>query len=206
MAKDLIDRRKALVLVPTYSRATRWEDVVQPPPRNEVSRYVREFRDAPAADSVKLLLAARYDGVDLPGDTCRAMVIDDLPMGVGPLERYLWEHLRLSAILRTTIASRVVQSFGRISRGMSDHGVVILTGERLVEWVLIPKNRAVLPAFLQKQISLGDTVSEQADSIQDLLSAAEQCLTRDDGWIAAYNDYLTDAEPENADVDIELLT
>ncbi|WP_419595489.1 hypothetical protein, partial [Thiolapillus sp.] len=89
---------------------------------------------------------------------------------------------------------------------MSDHGVVILTGERLVEWVLIPKNRAVLPAFLQKQISLGDTVSEQADSIQDLLSAAEQCLTRDDGWIAAYNDYLTDAEPENADVDIELLT
>ena len=206
MAKELIDRRKALVLVPTYSRATRWEDVVQPPPRKDVSRYVREFRDAPAADSVKLLLAARYDGVDLPGDTCRVMVIDDLPMGVGPLERYLWERLRLSAILRTAIASRVVQSFGRISRGMSDHGVVILTGERLVEWVLIPKNRGVLPVFLQKQISLGDAVSEQADSIQDLLSAAEQCLTRDDGWIAAYNDYLADAELENADVDTEHLT
>jgi Rad3-related DNA helicase len=85
-----------------------------------------------AAAPAKLLLVGRYDGVDLPGDTCRVMVIDGLPSGVGPLERYLWEQLRMAKVLRSMVASRVVQSFGRIFRGMSDHGVVVLTGRSLV--------------------------------------------------------------------------
>lgn len=204
IAKELVKARKTLILVPTYARATKWQGLADPPPREKVSESVREFKADPGIP--KLLLAARYDGVDLPGDTCRVMVIDDLPMGVGPLERFLWEYLNLSNTLRTAIASRIVQSFGRISRGMSDHGVVILTGERLVDWVLVPRNRAVLPAFLQKQIVLGYEVSAHADAIKDLAAAVEQCLSRDDGWIAAYNEFMKNAEPESSEVDTELLT
>lgn len=203
IAKELVKERKTLILVPTYARATKWQGLASPPPKEMVSESVRAFK----ADGgiPKLLLAARYDGVDLPGDTCRVMVIDDLPMGVGPLERFLWEYLSLSNTLRTAIASRIVQSFGRISRGMSDHGVVILTGERLVDWVLVPRNRAVLPPFLQKQIVLGYEVSAHAETIADLAAAAGQCLSRDNGWIAAYNEFMKDAEPESSEEDTELL-
>lgn len=204
IAKQLISDKKALVLVPTYARAAKWQDMVSPPPRQQVTQAVREFKGD--AGTPKLLLAARYDGVDLPGDTCRVMVIDDLPMGVGPLERYMWEQLGLANTLRTAIASRIVQSFGRISRGMSDHGVVLLTGRRLVDWVLVPKNRAVLPPFLQKQIALGDAVSEQADNTEELAAAATQCLTRDESWITAYNEFMASAEPEDSDVNTDLLT
>jgi type III restriction/modification enzyme restriction subunit/RAD3-like DEAD/DEAH box helicase len=204
IAKKLIQEKKALILVPTYTRATKWQEVTPPPPKEDVARHVRKFKAD--AGAPKLLLAARYDGVDLPGDTCRVMVIDDLPMGVGPLERYLWEHLGLANTLRTAISSRIVQSFGRISRGMSDHGVVILTGKRLVDWILVPKNRAVLPAFLQKQITLGDKLSEQASTTEELSAAADQCLARDDGWITAYNDFMAEAEPESTDLNTELLT
>lgn len=204
IAKEIVQHKKTLILVPTYARATQWQGVAEPPPKEDVSHYVDEFRKGSGTE--KLLLAARYDGVDLPGDTCRVMVIDDLPMGVGPLEKFLWEHLGLANTLRSAIASRIVQSFGRISRGMSDHGVVILTGRRLVDWVLVPKNKGVLPAFLQKQIALGDMVSEQASTISDLVSAAEHCLTRDKGWTGAYNDFMADAEPEDHDTDTELLT
>lgn len=204
IAKQLISDKKALVLVPTYARAAKWQDMVAPPPREQVTQAVREFKSD--AGTPKLLLAARYDGVDLPGDTCRVMVIDDLPMGVGPLERYMWEQLGLANTLRTAIASRIVQSFGRISRGMSDHGVVVLTGRRLVDWVLVPKNRAVLPPFLQKQITLGDAISEQADNTEELAAAAGQCLTRDESWITAYNEFMASAEPEDSDVNTDLLT
>lgn len=76
--------------------------------RNE---KIEDFKQA--KDTEKLLLTARYDGVDLPGDMCRVVVIDDLPSGIGPLERFLWEYLKFSNTLRTAIASRVVQSFGR---------------------------------------------------------------------------------------------
>jgi tetratricopeptide (TPR) repeat protein len=89
---------------------------------------------------------------------------------------------------------------------MSDHGIVLLTGQRLVEWVLIPKNRAVLPAFLQKQIDLGDAVSIEAKSVDDLNMAADQCLARDEGWINTYDEFMANAEPELSDVDEDLLT
>lgn len=113
MAKQMVAVRKALILVPTYDRAEMWSGVAAPPPKNEVTELVRKFKADTATP--KLLLAARYGGVDLPGDTCRVMVVDDLPMGVGPLERFLWEYLSLSNTLRSAIASRIVQSFGRIS-------------------------------------------------------------------------------------------
>src|SRR2546430_8470100 len=106
----------------------------------------------------------------LPGNMFSVVVIDDLPSEIRLLERYLWEYLRFSAALRSTIASRIVQSFGRISRGMSDHGVAIVTGRRLVEWLQVLKNLASLPLFLQKQLQLGFQMS--ADMTLDDASSA----------------------------------
>ena len=179
--------------------------MAEPPPREAVTEAVNAFKRADSSSATKLLLAARYDGVDLPGDTCRVMVIDDLPMGSGPLERFLWESLLLSNSLRSALASRIVQSFGRISRGMSDHGVVIITGKRLVEWLLLPKNAAALPGFLQKQIQLGYAVSESADSLDSLMSAANACLSRDRQWVDSYGAFLRDAAEEVAPEDSDAM-
>ena len=192
--KSAIREKKVLILVPTYSRAEKWSDIALPPDKNNVTQSVNEFKDSHQPD--KLLLAARYDGMDLPGETCRVMVIDDLPMGVGPLERFLWGKLQLSNYLRTTIASRIVQSFGRISRGMSDHGVVLLTGESLVRWLITPKNSSTLPDFLQKQIQLGYEISKQAENIEDLVKIVDKCLRRDMEWLCAYENFLREAQIE----------
>lgn len=202
--KQIINDHKALIIVPTYPRSNKWSNIATPPQRDKVSEAVKAFKSNPGKP--KLLLAARYDGVDLPGDTCRVMVIDDLPMGVGPLERFMWEHLNLSNTLRTAIASRVIQSFGRISRGMSDHGVVCITGSKLVDWLLTPRNAAVLPAFLQKQIQLGFVFSEEANTVEDLKAATNQCLSRDEGWLTAYDGFMKNATPEKSDDDSALLT
>jgi len=203
IAKGLVENEKTLILVPTYARAAEWADLIEPPPRNAVSEYVTTFKHA--SGSPKLLLAARYDGIDLPGDTCRVMVIDDLPMSVGPLERFIWENLGLFSSMSTAIASRIVQSFGRISRGMSDHGVVILTGARLIEWLLNPRNRAFLPAFLQRQIALGMDISAHSESGEVLASAMAQCLSRDAKWLGAYRDLMQSQEVADPQLESELL-
>jgi hypothetical protein len=184
VASRIVASKKALVLVPSRKKAEKWAKIVGPQDGEDVSKQVELFKKAnPPA---KLLMVGRYDGVDLPGDTCRVLVIDELPSSVGPLERYLWEKLGIHRILRSTVASRVVQSFGRISRGMSDHGVVILTGESLFNWLLIPANRAALPKFLRHQLELGLTISEQSANCSELIGAADQCLNRDPGWLNFY--------------------
>ena len=197
VTKELLAEKKTLAMVPTYGRASRWADFAVPPEKNNVSAQVEAFKTQ--TGSPKLLLAARYDGMDLPGDTCRIMVIDDLPMGVGPLERFLWEYLDLSSTFRSTIASRIVQSFGRISRGMSDHGVVFITGNRLVDWLLTPRNMELLPPFLQKQIELGFAVSDQSKSLDDYSTVIEQSLSRDEVWLETYKGFMDEAEYYEAD-------
>ena len=206
LAVRLVNDKKTLILVPGYGRTNCWSAIASPPEREKVAEAVREFRDSP--DEPKLILAARYDGVDLPGDTCRLMIIDELPTGTSPLERFLWERLRLSNTLRSLISSRVVQSFGRISRGLSDHGVIVLTGKRLIEWLSVPRNVSTLPAFLQKQIQLGQAVSADSETIHDLFTARDACLGRDRDWIETYGEFMRDAEvepePENSEVLSEL--
>ena len=126
---------------------------------------------------------------------CRVVVIDGLPSGIGPLERFLWEYLKFSSTLRTAIASRVVQSFGRISRGMSDHGVALITGRALVEWLQVPKNLASLPRFLQKQLQLGFQMSADM-SAYDIPATINSCLGRQRDWVGAYERYMREAGHE----------
>ena len=200
-AKEMIRDKKTLILVPSFSRAKVWEEVSPAPSREMVPNAIANFQQASPPE--KLTLAARYDGIDLPGDTCRMMVIDDLPTGSGPLERFQWEKLNMQNSLRSMLATRIVQSFGRISRGMSDHGVVMLTGKSLVEWLLVPRNRSLLPQFLQKQIELGEGVSKQAKDTEALRAASTACLSRDPNWIQSYTSNMRDlpseSEPGNLD-------
>jgi hypothetical protein len=186
IAKKIIATQKTLILVPSDSVAARWQDTATFDPNADVTQQVELFKSASPPE--KLLLVARFDGLDLPGDTCRVMAIDGLPTGVGQLERFLWEKLGMARVLRSTVASRVIQSFGRIFRGMSDHGVVVVTGKKLVDWLLTPTNRKVLPEFLSRQLELGIEISRQAGSVQEFVDAAQQSLNRDPGWVKYYQD------------------
>ncbi len=194
-AKEFIRPHKALILVPSYARAAEWADSVRPPAPEKATEAIEAFKLTKGTD--KLLLASRYDGMDLPGDMCRVVVIDDLPSGTGPLDRYLWEYLRLSSTLRSAIASRIVQSFGRISRGMSDHGIAVLTGKRLTEWLQVPKNLGSLPRFLQKQLELGFQMSKEM-SPAEVPASIQGCLERQSDWVDAYEHFIREAAHEDA--------
>jgi len=195
--KEFIENRKALILTPSNYLSEQWKDIGNIPTRKSMIADLDNFKNN--LNPVKLILAARYDGIDLPGDTCRHLVMDGLPTGTGLLDKYMWESLRLSNILRSTLACRIVQSLGRISRGMSDHGVVIVVGREYVKWLMTPKNQAYLPAFVQKQIKLGMQISDNCSSSDDIPNAADACLNRQPGWIDAYEQFMEECEAECID-------
>lgn len=201
-AKEIIRDYKTLILAPSFYRARKWADVSQIPTREQVPQAVYVFRHSPQVQ--KLTLASRYDGIDFPGDACRVMVVDDLPTGSGPLERFQWERLNMQNSFRSLLASRIVQSFGRISRGMSDHGVVVVTGDALVKWLQLPRNRELLPRFLQRQIEIGESISHQANNIDDLLRNAADCLGREPAWVEFYTEQVKDLPVQTTDDNQEM--
>ena len=181
---------KVVIAVPSGKKGERWHGIAGPPPQ-DFSAAMDAFRKA---SSGAILLVARYDGIDLPQDTCRQMVLDGVPRGVSLIEKYSWEYLNLQNDLRSKIATRVTQLFGRIIRGRVDHGCFYILSRDLNIWLRDNRNLALLPDLLAGQVQLGEFVHEQLgiDTVPKAIDLATQVLGRDEGWIQFYRDWLNE--------------
>ena len=172
---------KAAIMVPTWHTAEHWRASADLFSSDDGHERVQQF--ASSSDE-RLVFVARYDGIDLPDDSCRVMVVDGLPSGLGLLDRFFEQHLERLGISSLKIASRFLQLLGRTSRGMSDYGVVLLTGSRLLNWILSPSTRALLPGLVQRQLTLG----ERLGALKDFTSKEliESCLRQTPQWSDVY--------------------
>lgn len=193
-AKKLVKDRKAIIAVPDYTRAREWEGVAKPPAAEEFTDALNEFRENQASGAFTLV--SRVDGIDLPHDTCRIMIMDGLPSATSLLERYQWEWLGMDNVHATRIANRLVQLFGRINRGRNDYGSFLLQGETLSKWIARDRNLALLPPLLQKQILIGRELQTEFDLTEgtDVIKLVDRVLGRDEGWLDYYRREVKQAE------------
>ena len=191
VSTDLVYRlsqeRKALIAVPSYPAAKDWEELAAPPEPDNFSDELEAFR---RSDNGAFVLVSRVDGIDLPHDTCRIMVMDGLPSGASLIERYQSEFLRMLNLHSTRIANRIFQLFGRINRGRNDYGAFLVAGNDLNKWLNNDRNVALLPELLQRQVLLGRTVQdgmniEEAAAVLETINAV---LSREPSWLEFYGD------------------
>jgi Rad3-related DNA helicase len=86
-------------------------------------------------------LASRYDGLDLPNDACRAVVLEGMPDQDNLQDRFLSEWVKAGAAIAERIRTRVVQGAGRCTRGPNDWAVVIVLGDELTKYLLRPETQ-----------------------------------------------------------------
>ena len=184
-AKGLVKSRKAVIAIPDYYRASNWRDLAEPPKPDDFSDGLDEFRKA---DNGAFLLVSRVDGIDLPHETCRLMIVDGIPSGSSLLERYQWEVLRMNNVHRVRIANRLAQLFGRINRGRNDYGAFLIEGSELNKWLANDRNLALFPPLLQQQILLGREIQAgfNMKSQSDAAKVIDRVLKRDKGWLDYY--------------------
>ena len=194
-AKNLVEKRKSCVISPSARRGQKWV----PPAKiyNNEGGQGEIDRFAKSENAEMLGLVARYDGIDLPGDTCRLLILDGLPTGENLIDRFIDENIQVETIRTSHTATRVVQAIGRIFRSNTDHGVVLLFGPKLQSWVRFPKNQAYLPKLLQKQlllaVELEKKVQDEETTWKDLIEAV---LTGNENWDEMYDQYIDEFETE----------
>ncbi|RRJ67224.1 hypothetical protein EHV15_33080 [Paenibacillus oralis] len=181
--------RKVLIIPTSDKRAQKWRKYEMAFSSDDFTDRVNEFK---AAKNGILVAPARFEGMDFPNDTCRTLVIDGLPAGSGHLEKFMWSALGETKALQGTIASRVVQSLGRISRGNDDHGIVFLMGNDLAEWITLSENRERLPKFIRAQLDLGQRITASLTSVEDLLAYETAVFSREDGWLKLHEQEVKD--------------
>ena len=192
-AKHFVSNRKSCVISASKRRGQKWE----PPAEifGTVNGQMQIDRFARSRDARMLGLIARYDGIDLPGDSCRLLILDGLPSGESLIDRFVDENIQVETIRTSHTATRVVQAIGRIFRSNTDHGVVLLVGPKLQAWLRSHRNRTYLPELLQKQLLLGFELAKHIDlqetSWEELIEAI---LSGDANWDQTYSDYIDEFE------------
>jgi hypothetical protein len=144
----------------------------------------QEIEDSiePFVSSTKsVLVLSRYDGLDLPDETCRCVVIGGLPSGTNLQERFLWSRLSAYVLLRDRVLTRFTQGVGRCTRSDNDYALVLMVGRRLVDFLLKNENRRILNPELQAEMEFGfdNSREKEPDDFADLWKAF---IAQDEEW------------------------
>jgi hypothetical protein len=139
----------------------------------EIAAFIQEQPSA-------LLLANRYDGIDLPDEQCRLIILSGLPAFGHSQERFLFETVGAERVLRERIRTRIIQGAGRATRNRQDFAAVILRGEDLLRFVQRQEGRGEMRPELQVELELGESYSR--DTNVDLLEALGVFWEHGEGW------------------------
>lgn len=191
IAQTLSSANKLLISTPSYPSAVKYKEIATPPLQSEFSAKLDEFRRSTRPSA--FVLVGRVDGIDLPHSTCRVMLADGLPTGFSLLETYLYDNIEMRNSYSAKLANRITQMFGRTNRGRNDFSTIFATEQRLVSWLSTPRNVALLPELLRKQLLLGRSLVEQfkINDVQQFPGLVSQVINRDPGWLRYYQDSIS---------------
>lgn len=128
-----------------------------------------------------VLVLSRYDGIDLPDEACRLVVLGGLPSGTNLQERFLWSRIAAYALLRDRLLTRFTQGVGRCTRSDNDYAAVFIVGHRLIDFLLKRENRHLLNPELQAEIEFGIENSRDKEP-SDFVELWDAFLARGDHW------------------------
>ena len=156
------------------------------------------------------VFAQRFDGVDLPDDACRVLVIDGVPYGSGLVDKVDSEMTVTPGGTRNRTIFRIEQGMGRPVRSHADFAVVLLAGTDLTTYV---GRKDVLSAMTHDSRNQLNLCVELADLVRKTGHAGGnpdaairhvigQCLQRDPGWKSFYNHKIREAAKQPLAIDM----
>ena len=147
----------------------------------------------------------RYDGIDLPDESCRILIRDSMPFLNNYSDRYEEKCCPNSEIINKKIAQKIEQGIGRAVRGEKDYCAILVIGSDIEKFMRGVLTRKYFSAQTQKQIEIGFEVAKMAKeeireddpSMKQIFSLIDQILKRDEGWKEYYNTEMDGIIQEN---------
>jgi replicative superfamily II helicase len=191
MVRWISAKAGVVILTPSTRVAKEWEDMATLAQGKEVGVRVEELVNGKSKGP--FVFPNRYDGIDLPGDSCRLLVLDGLPRGSNTYDLYRATAFEGSSAINTTIAQRIEQGMGRATRGAGDHCVVILLGNDLVSWISRSNILSLLTATTEVQLKMGIEISRNINNLKELSQTILKCLNRDEDWTEYHAEMVADS-------------
>ncbi|KMV18296.1 hypothetical protein ACT17_11715 [Mycolicibacterium conceptionense] len=104
------------------------------------------------APNGQLVTAGRYDGLDLPGDICKLVIITTVPQASSEFERFVVAYLGDASFMRHRVGQRVTQALGRANRTNTDRSMYLGLDPTFAQILADPAVRASIPTSTQPTV------------------------------------------------------
>lgn len=187
------------VLVPSFKIAEEYKQIgAEIFGRQTILQLINQMEDEGVRKA--MVFANRYDGVDLPDDKCRILILDGLPCYGNLSDIFEQKSRPNSTLVKAKTAQKIEQGLGRSVRGERDYSVILLIGRNLVEFVNTKSNQMFFSEQTTKQIQLGSNITqlmkEEDDARKALMETMDQCLKREEAWKNFYVDEMNKIKKE----------
>lgn len=201
----LAEKYNVVVIVPSFSRAQFWKDsdtIITT--KDDISDTIEALKSGTHIG--KVVIVNRYDGIDLPGDACRMLVIDGLPPLNSLKERYHQSIVpQMTTLLREQV-QRIEQGMGRGVRSNDDECCIILMGDELTD---VLSRRGGIEYFssatncqykLSKELwdLLVSNQPEQSPTIDQIFDLAKYSLEKDKEWATICKEKMSTVKYSNS--------
>jgi hypothetical protein len=175
---NALDVKRSLLIAPSKRAADDYFKRLSANCESAPTRFgAEDIKDdlSPFTESTNaiLVLAGRYDGLDLPDDDCRLLLLCDSPAATNALERHLTSKWKMGNLIRRKERTRLIQGMGRCTRSATDFAVVLWLGQSLVDIASSKSAVKQMPEELQKELAWGqEQVSGLSNDMSGLVEMA----------------------------------
>ena len=191
----LAEKKNVVVIVPSKAAAERWENIANQKilMASDIVEGVNNLRNGHVGLTV---LVNRYDGIDLPHDACRVLVIDDLPKAASFSDLADMDILGHSQIGLRRQMQRIEQGMGRGIRSNNDYCVVLLVNLKLIRQVRSPEGIDLMNPATKAQLDFSKKIAEKfrGTNIKKIAEIINQCLDRKPSWLESNKKVLFDVQ------------
>ncbi|MFG3423370.1 helicase C-terminal domain-containing protein [Micromonospora sp. NPDC048063] len=204
LALQIANTHNVVVLVPSHEKSREWaaQANLTISMADDISAAVARLT---AGHVGLVVMINQYDGIDLPDDACRLLIIDSLPFAYTGVERREATALRDSEAMVTRQLQRLEQGMGRGVRSRDDRCAVLLLGPRLTQLIARPEIAGRMSQATRAQLDLSRQVARQLEEDGDVTINAiggvmEQVIGNDPGFRALTREVLLGATYSPASV------
>lgn len=211
---NVAKKYNVVIIVPSFERVKFWKDMspIQVLSSNDdnIQEGVEKLKNNQFLGVT--ILVNKYDGVDLPGDACRMLVIDGLPSMRSEYDLAIQGMNPNDTRLCREQIQKIEQGMGHGVRTNNDYCAIVLMGEKLADVIVNQHGLNFFSSATLEQWKLSEKLWEQimlcnpTPSIEDIFSLTNYLFDRNPGWISASKTILSNVfYNKNSNVDSVVL-
>ena len=180
--------KNVLILVPSSNLATLWENAL----KGEKVQVLKANNIVEGINKIKVdvfkgftIIVNKYDGIDLPNDNCRLIVIHGLPNIGRNFDKYEKEILPESDRISAELIQKIEQGMGRGVRSNTDYCAVILMGTALIDAIYNGDYKKCFSEATLTQIETSECLWDNFESknIDEIFDVLKYIFDRNTDWM-----------------------